>query len=159
MTGINSTGIWSKPAATAPQQLWSRDGSERTSPGGTPMTGAATPYRLLERPGRSGTLFTYLRGEYAGLDIASTTNGTHHRVVPLPAQRTASTTGQAHQNPPLQPSQDKGQGPTGANTRARALQHRAQRRRRTLAPQRLGRTNMTRPTFTHVLSYNPRPTG
>ncbi len=31
-------------------------------------------YRLLERLGQAGTLFTYLEGEYAGLDIASTTN-------------------------------------------------------------------------------------
>ncbi|WP_251044785.1 hypothetical protein [Arthrobacter sp. ISL-5] len=31
-------------------------------------------YRLLERLGQAGTLFTYLGSEYAGLDIASTTN-------------------------------------------------------------------------------------
>lgn len=31
-------------------------------------------YRLLERLSQSGTLFTYLRTEFAGLDIASTTN-------------------------------------------------------------------------------------
>lgn len=31
-------------------------------------------YRLLERLGQAGTLFTYLSSEYAGLDIASTTN-------------------------------------------------------------------------------------
>lgn len=31
-------------------------------------------YRLLERLSRAGTLFTYLRHEFAGLDIAATTN-------------------------------------------------------------------------------------
>ncbi|MFE4082847.1 IS1249 family transposase [Arthrobacter sp. NtRootA1] len=31
-------------------------------------------YRLLERLGQAGTLFTYLQAEYTGLDIASTTN-------------------------------------------------------------------------------------
>lgn len=31
-------------------------------------------YRLLERLGQAGTLFTYLSREYNGLDIASTTN-------------------------------------------------------------------------------------
>ncbi|CAH0176834.1 hypothetical protein SRABI83_01328 [Arthrobacter sp. Bi83] len=31
-------------------------------------------YRLLERLSQAGTLFTYLEAEYAGLDIASTTN-------------------------------------------------------------------------------------
>jgi hypothetical protein len=31
-------------------------------------------YRLLERLSRAGTLFTYLRNEFAGLRIASTTN-------------------------------------------------------------------------------------
>jgi hypothetical protein len=36
--------------------------------------GLREAYRLLERLGQAGTLFTCLKGEYAGLDIASTTN-------------------------------------------------------------------------------------
>ena len=77
------------------------------------------------------------------------------RVVPLPAQRTAPAAGQTHRNPPPPPSQDQSRYPHAAAPRPRALQHRAQRRGRPMAPRRLGRTLMTRPGFTHVLSYNP----
>ncbi|MBT2551889.1 transposase [Arthrobacter sp. ISL-5] len=78
-----------------------------------------------------------------------------HRVVPLPAQRAAPAARQAHQSPPPQSAQAQNQDPGAARPRPRPLQHRAQRRRRTLVPLRLGRTHMTRPGFTHVLSYNP----
>jgi hypothetical protein len=97
-----------------------RAGSGQIRPGGTPTTGSKA-YRLLERLSQAGKLFTYLRTEFAGLQIASTTNRiqggtnaqlrllvaaagppghertapqTRDRVVPLPPQRTAPATGQ-----------------------------------------------------------------
>ena len=137
-------------------------------------------YRLLERLSQAGTLFTYLRHEFTGLDIAATTNriegGTNaqlrlilrahrgmseehqkraiewylylHSESPVPPARLIRP---EHHTPTRTPAQTAVEQPDGPEEYGNA----SHRRGRPLGPRRMGRTPVTRPAFTHVLSYNP----
>ncbi|BAS13634.1 transposase [Arthrobacter sp. Hiyo8] len=136
-------------------------------------------YRLLERLSQAGSLFTYLRTEFTGLDIAATTNriegGTNAQLrLILRAHRGMSEEHQKraiewylylHSETPDQPAQlirpsnthphARRPNRRRAATRTRGIRQHSHRRGRPLGPQRLGRTHVTRAGFTHVLSYNP----
>lgn len=74
MTGTRATGTWSKPAPIATAAPLVPGGVRANQTWWYTHDRLRRAYRLLERLSQAGTLFTYLRAEFAGLQIASTTN-------------------------------------------------------------------------------------